>query len=324
MRENAAKLLLESILSLPVALILSSLLQHQIPFLKSCCHANVRLQSTQGWLECWRQSCFFFFTPTSPPCLCGGGALRVRVTPWNALMCYNLLHYLWKQTRASLRAGRLPFQPCRVVSSSLFLHIWLVWVRLPFRRSRPIITLSRWHLCGWCAALRGSPINIRYTYTHTLKLWHTFQFTWNTFAAVCSMSDVMLDVSYLCSDSERWEQLGKRWQRSFFCKENLADGRRWVSFISVACRRTSAVIWLHCTANDMTFEWLTDPVYQPWCWQAFALRVIVHILEPENGSVFHSEVTLTVCHIRKTYIENNSLRFLMVFVLFFTVRQKWD
>lgn len=101
-----------------------------------------------------------------PSCLCGGGTLRVRVTLWNALMCYNLLHYLWKQKRGSLCAGRLSCQLCRVVSSSLFLPIWLVLSRLPFRRSRPIIKLSRWHLCGWCAALRGSPINIRYTHTH--------------------------------------------------------------------------------------------------------------------------------------------------------------
>lgn len=175
--------LLESIPSLPVALILSSLLGHQIPSLKSCCHANGRLQSTRGGLECWRQSCFV--SPTSPLCLCGGGTLRVPIAPWNALMCYNLLYYLWKQKRASLCAGRLPCQPCRLVSSSLFLPIWLVLARLPFRCSRPIVTLSRWHLCGWCAALRGSPINIRYTHAgaHTPRLWHTstFQLTWNTF-----------------------------------------------------------------------------------------------------------------------------------------------
>lgn len=185
--------LLESIPSLPVALILSSLLGHQIPSLKSCCHANARLQSTRGGLECWRQSCFV--SPTSPLCLCGGGTLRVPIAPWNALICYNLLYYLWKQKRASLCAGRLPCQPCRLVSSSLFLPIWLVLARLPFRCSRPIVALSRWHLCGWCAALRGSPINIRYTHAgaHTLRLWHTstFQLTWNTFGAVCCMSDVM-------------------------------------------------------------------------------------------------------------------------------------
>lgn len=128
-----------------------------------------------------------------PPCLGGGGTRRVRVTSWNVLMCYNLLHYLWKQKRASLCAGRLPCQPCRVVSSPLFLPIWLVLARLPFRRSCPIITLSRWHLCGWCVALRGSPINIRYTHTRREAVTH-FPVNLKYFRSVCSMSDVMLDV----------------------------------------------------------------------------------------------------------------------------------
>lgn len=146
----------------------------------------------------WILETVLLFYSGLPPCLGGGGTRRVRVTSWNVLMCYNLLHYLWKQKRASLCAGRLPCQPRRVVSSPLFLPIWLVLARLPFRRSRPIITLSRWHLCGWCVALRGSPINIRYTHTragaHAQKLWHTFQLTWNTSAAVCPVSDVMLHV----------------------------------------------------------------------------------------------------------------------------------
>lgn len=190
------------------------------------------------------------------------------ITPGNALMCYNLLYYLWKHKRASLCAGRLSCQPCRVVSSSLFLPIWLVLARLPFRRSRPIIILSRWHLCSWCAALRGSLINIRYTHAgaHTGALTHfpvNLKYFW------CRVLSEWCDAGCnICTViPERWEQPGKHCRGSFLCKENLAGRRRWVSFIYMACQRTSAAIWLRCTANNMTFEWLTVQVYQPWCWQ---------------------------------------------------------